>query len=176
LRISGDGAVRLELQIIFQNVHKYQLDPQVGSETNGGIHGVARPRGGACCHQNVTKHASLLSRVLPAALWEAGKARLHKSYHSTGARSQSMSRCYYCYFSGSLLWCPLFSALAVPAIQGQISKPVSVARERAFWHLSTWRRRTLCRAACTWRPQRHARKIVVPIYSWLYSEPRGCSR
>jgi len=41
LRVRSDGALQLELGIIFQNVHNHQLDPQVGSETDGDIHGVA---------------------------------------------------------------------------------------------------------------------------------------
>src|SRR5262245_60244972 len=81
----------------------------MGSEADGGIHRVARPRGGTCCHQNITKHAILLSRVLPATLREAAK-ELASTYDSisTGPGGQNISRYSYCYFLESPLWCPFF--------------------------------------------------------------------
>src|SRR5262249_6553016 len=127
LRVRGDGALRLELGIIFQNVHNHQLDPQVGSETDSGIHSVARPRGGTCCHQNIAKHAILLSRVLSATLGEAAK-KLASTYDSI-AQGQVVRVCsdipiaifpkvHYGVLS-SLYWWPLVPRGASP--QGLIS-------------------------------------------------------
>src|SRR5262245_38393892 len=52
---------------------------------------MARPRGGTCGHQNITKHAILLSRVLPATLREAAKALV--SPYDSIAQSQMVRIC-----------------------------------------------------------------------------------
>ena len=72
-RIRGGGAGQLEGWIVFKNMHNHQFDPQGGGKTNGGINSVSRPRGTTSRHENVLKHAVLLSQVFPATRPQAGK-------------------------------------------------------------------------------------------------------
>src|SRR6266540_4654709 len=82
-----------------------------------------------------------------------------------------------CYSPKSQLWCPSFiilvASLAQEASLQRLSQLLGKSRPGAS---ACGDVETLCRVACTWRRQRHAPKIVVPICLWLYSEPRGCSR